>query len=571
MFFNYKGEPVELISCTEKEYELYRYKGRPKHAWVPRYENQSEVILTRVPEETIEPDSDSVDFSHWKTEPYEHQKSFLKFSEKHGQMLLLDQPGLGKTKQSLDLIANRILAGQIKKALIVVGVSGLQYNWLTEVKKHTDLVGYILGTRPVGKSGIQTKIGSGKDKVDDAKRINKMTAQVLITNIESLRNTSITDALKQQVQDGVIGMVVVDEVHRCRNPKAKQTEGLLELDTHYKLGLTGTPIVNSPLDLFAMMKWLKRTVPPKTYFEAKYCIKGGFENKQVVGFKNLEDLSFDFDKWTLRRTKKECLDLPDKTVQTLYVDLLPEQARLYKEIQKDLRERVSEIMVSASPMGQLVGLKKATSCPPRVLDASPMDPLSAGFPQLSQATSCLPKVFNAYPPEACAKLEALLNIVEEVTSSGQKVVIFCYQVFTIDYLDWALRKHGYNPALIYGAISNEIRNSNEQAFQTIPECNIILGNYQTMGTGLNLTAGSTIVEYELPWTAADEEQAQDRCHRIGQFNPVNVIRLVTRNTYDEINEGIVDGKYQLSETITESGRRHEQELVKKILNTTVGV
>ena len=539
MFFDYKGEPVELIGKTTREYELYRYKGRPKHAWVPRYENQSEVTLTPIPEEVIEPDADKVNFTTWKTEPYEHQKAFLKFSESHAQMLLLDQPGLGKTKQSLDLIANRILAGQIRKALIIVGVSGLQYNWQNEVKKHTDLVGYILGTRPVGKSGLQTKIGSGKDKVDDVNRLKKMAAQVIITNIESLRNAAIVEALKQQVQDGIIGMVVVDEVHKCKNPKAKQTEGLLELDTHYKLGLTGTPIVNSPLDLYAMMKWLNRTVPPKTYFEAKYCIKGGFEDREVIGYKNLDDLAFDFNCWTLRRTKAECLDLPEKTVQTYYVDLLPEQKKLYKEIQKDLRERSAEIMAAASPMGQLVGLKKATSCPPRVMET--------------------------FPPEACAKLESLLDIVEEVIASGQKIVIFCYHVFTIEYLNWALRKHGYNPALIYGAISNEVREANEHAFQTIPECNIILGNYQTMGTGINLTASSTIVEYELPWTAADEEQAQDRCHRIGQFNPVNIIRLVTRGTYDVVNEEIVDGKYELSETITESGRKREQDIVNKIL------
>ena len=540
MFFDYKGEPVEIIGMTTREYELYRYKGRPKHAWVPRYENQIEVILTPVAEEVIEPDADSVSFTTWKTEPYEHQKEFLRFSESHAQMLLLDQPGLGKTKQSLDLIANRILAGQIHKALIIVGVSGLQYNWQNEVKKHTDLVGYILGTRPVGKSGLQTKIGSGRDKVDDVHRLKKMAAQVIITNIESLRNAVIVEALKQQVQDGVIGMVVVDEVHKCKNPKAKQTEGLLELDTHYKLGLTGTPIVNSPLDLYAMMKWLNRTVPPKTYFEAKYCIKGGFEDREVIGYKNLDDLAFDFHCWTLRRTKKECLDLPEKTVQTYYVDLLPEQKKLYKEIQKDLRERSAEIMAAASPMGQLVGLKKATGCPPRVMES--------------------------FPPEACAKLESLLDIVEEVIASGQKIVIFCYHVFTIEYLNWALRKHGYNPALIYGAISNEVREANEHAFQTIPECNIILGNYQTMGTGINLTASSTIVEYELPWTAADEEQAQDRCHRIGQFNPVNVIRLVTRGTYDVVNEEIVDGKYELSETITESSKKVQQAIVNRVLN-----
>lgn len=540
MYFMYKDEPVDLLTVTRNEYELYRFKGRPKHAWMPRYENGQEILLTQVKEDVIEPDADSVSFDYWKTTPYEHQKAFLKYSEKHAKMLLLDQPGLGKTKQSLDLIANRIRANQIQKALIIVGVASLQYNWLAEVKKHTDLTGYILGTRAVGKSGIRTKIGSGRDKLDDVTRLKKMNAQVLITNIETLRGDAIVDALIAQIKDGVLGMIVVDEVHRCKNPKAKQTKGLLSLNPHYKLGLTGTPIVNSPLDLFSMMQWMDRTVPPKTYFETKYCLKGGFQNKEIVGFHNLEDLNVDFDCWSLRRTKQECLDLPEKTVQTIHFDMLPEQQKLYKEIQKDLRERSAEILASASPMGELVGLKKATGCPPRVMES--------------------------FPPEACAKLEALLDIVDEVISSGQKIVIFCYHVFTIEYLNWALRKHKYNPALVYGAISNEVREANVKAFQTIPECNIILGNYQTMGTGINLTASSTIVEYELPWTAADEEQAQDRCHRIGQFNPVNIIRLVTNNTYDAINEQIVDDKERLAESIIGNVKQNEKKIASMILD-----
>lgn len=540
MFYTYKGEPVEVLGKTAREYELYRYKGRPKHAWVPRFENQQEIPLIPVMEDIIEKDAEHLDFSLWKTKPYQHQCDFLRYSQSHAQMLLLDEPGLGKTKQALDLIANRIKAGQIKKALIVVGVSSLQYNWLNEVKKHTDLQGYILGTRAVGKSGLRTKIGSGKDKVDDVNRMAKMNAQVLITNIETLRNDAIITAFTSQINDKILGMIVVDEVHKCKNPKAKQTEGLLALDTHYKLGLTGTPIVNSPVDLFAMMKWLGRTVPPKTYFEAKYCIKGGFQDKQIIGFKNTEDLSKDLSCWSLRRTKDECLDLPEKTVQTIRFDMFPEQAKLYKEVQKDLRERSAEILASASPMGQLVGLKKVTSCPPRVLET--------------------------YPPEACAKLEALLDIVEEVTQAGKKMVIFCYHVFTLEYLDWVLRKHKYNPALIYGAIDNYVREANVRAFQTIPECNIILGNYQTLGTGFNLTASSTIVEYELPWTAADETQAQDRCHRIGQHHPVNVIRLVTNHTYDAVNEEIVDSKETLAASIIETDKTYQQQLVSRILN-----
>jgi SNF2 family DNA or RNA helicase len=143
----------------------------------------------------------------------------------------------------------------------------------------------------------------------------------------------------------------------------------------------------------------------------------------------------------------------------------------------------------------------------------------------------------------------LLDILEERISCGEKVVIFTYHVFTLEYLNWILNNHGYRPALVYGNLSQEQREVNINAFQNIPECKVILGNYQTMGTGINLTASSTVVEYELPWTAVDETQAQDRCHRIGQFNPVSVIRLVTNNTTDEMNERIVDGKAELSENI----------------------
>lgn len=540
MYYLYNNEPVEVLHITSREYELYRYKGRPKRAWVPRFENQVEIPLVPQMEDVIEPDSEGLDFSYWKTDPYEHQKAFLRYSEKHARMLLLDEPGLGKTKQSLDLIANRIRANQIQKALIIVGVSSLQYNWLAEVKKHTDLQGYILGTRAVGKSGLRTKIGSGKDKLDDVNRIKTMRAQVYITNIETLRNDKIVEALRVQVRDGILEMVVVDEVHRCKNTKAKQTKGLLELDTHYKVGLTGTPIVNSPLDLFAMMLWLKRTVPPKTYFEEKYCIKGGYQGKETVGYRNLEDLSRDLSSWTLRRTKAECLDLPEKTVQDIHFKLLPAQKSLYDEIRRDLRLRMPEIMASPTPMGELVGLKKATGCPPTVLET--------------------------FPPEACAKWETLLDIVEEITQAGQKLVIFCFHVFTLEYLNWALRKHGYNPALVYGAISPEIRDQNVQAFNTIPECNIILGNYQTLGTGFNLTASSTIVEYELPWTAADETQAQDRCHRIGQHHPVNVIRLITDETVDAAGLELVSGKYELSEAILEQDIARQRKLVELVMN-----
>lgn len=538
MFYLYKDEPVECLNITSHEYDLYFYKSSPKHRWVPRYENQKEILLIPQTEENLNLEASSYKYNTFKTEPFNHQKEFLEYAKLHDKMLLLDEPGLGKTKQSLDLIVNRIQNNQIQRALIVCGVSSLQYNWLNEVKKHTNLGGYIIGTRAVGKSGLQTRIGSGSDKVADIKRITRIPAQVFIINIEALRNTTIVAELEACIKNNLIQQIVFDELHRCKNHKAKQTEGLLRLNPRYKLGLTGTPIINSPMDLYPMMKWLGRTVPPMSYFKTKYCILGGFQNKEIVGYRNTEELSRDIQAWSLRRTKKECLDLPEKTIDTIRVELLPSQISLYKEVQKDLRERREEIMASASPMGQMIGLRKATSCPNMVL--------------------------AEYPIEACAKLELLLDMVDQITSSGQKVVIFTWFVFTLEYLNYVLHQHGYNPALVYGALDQETRDQNVQAFQTIPDCNIILGNYATMGTGINLTASSHIIEYELPWTAADEEQAQDRCHRIGQYNPVNITRLITKHTIDEINEKIVDNKAALSAAVL--SKENQRSLVDMVLN-----
>ncbi len=539
MFYFYNGEPVEWLSKSARQYELYFYKSSPKHRWVPRYDDtKKEIQLIMQKEENLNPDADSYCYNKYKTDPYEHQKAFLDYARSHDKMLLLDEPGLGKTKQSLDLIVNRIESGQIKRALIICGVSSLQYNWLAEVHKHTDLKGYILGTRAVGKSGIKTKIGSGKDKVADINRLDKIPAEIFIINIEALRSEEISDALANCCKKNIIQQIVIDELHRCKNNKAKQTEGLLKLNPQYKLGLTGTPVINSPLDLYPMMKWMGRTVPPMSYFRTKYCIMGGFQDKQIVGYKNTDELGVDLQEWSLRRTKKECLDLPEKTVETVRIDLLPEQLKLYKEVQKDLRERREDIQASVSPMGQLVGLRKAVDCPPLVLES-----------------------FSA---DCCAKLEILLDMLEQLIGSGQKVVIFTWFIFTLKYLDTMLRRHGYNPALIYGDLDAEVRDQNVRAFQENDKCNIILGNYQTMGTGLTLTASSHIIEYELPWTAADEEQAQDRCHRIGQYNPVNVTRLITNNTIDEVNERIIDGKAVLSADIM--SKASQKQLVNMILD-----
>lgn len=476
-------------------------------------------------------------YDFWITEPFKHQKEFLKWAEVHDNLLLRDEPGLGKTKQTLDLIMNRRKCGQIKRALIVCGVGGLQYNWLREVSKHTDLKGYILGTRPANKLGTKTKIGSNVDKIADLK---SSRADILICNIEFLRNEEAVHQLQLMIARQDIGMVAVDECHKCKNQKAAQTKGLFGLHPPYKMGLTGTPIVNNPLDIYGLSVWLRQERRSLSKFKEDYAIMGGFKNKEIVGWKNLPELGRRIDLWSLRRVKEQCVDLPPKMITDVHIQMTPEQESLYKEVLKDIRDRKEEILTSPDPTSRFIGLRHVTGAPVEVLPD--------------------------FDPEKCSKAVELLRRVQEALDNNRKVVIMVWYVSTLKFLNKLLYSYNIHPALIYGEMSLEMRNTNEQAFQNIDDCKVILGNYQTMGTGIELTAASVLIEYEQPWTAADEIQGQDRCHRIGQSKSLTVLRLITDNTVDERVNELITIKSDIVEEVNEKKRK--KDFIEKILNDT---
>lgn len=543
LFKNKNGEHVvEIIQESDKFYTLrvIREDGAYEECRAKK-----DAPLIPIPEV----EGEAPVFDYWVTTPYQHQIDFLKYAETHRNFLLRDKPGLGKTKQALDLIMNRKRCGQIKRALIVCCIGGLQYNWQREVKKHTDLRGYILGTRPVRKNSLTTCIGSTKDKLYDLKTV---TADILICNIEALRNKELVSQLQLMIGRGDIGQIVVDEVHKCKNGKAAQTAGLFSLHPDYKMGLTGTPFINSPLDIYALSVWMGHERRPMSRFKADYCIMGGFKNKDVVGYQNLGHLAKQLDTWSLMRTKEQCLDLPSKIFKTSVVDMVPTQKSLYREVLKDIRDRVEDIMALPTPMGRFVGLRKATGCPIEVLDT--------------------------FVPEECAKFQELLRIIQLATDNNQKVVVYTWHVFTLQYLNTLLCRNGIQPAVIFGQMSLEARNMNEQAFQLNPDCKVILGNYQTMGTGIELTAAEYVVEYEQPWTAADEDQAIDRSHRIGQTKTLTCIKLISLNSVDERVDDIIELKRNLAMELETSDNgvvdveidsEKLAEIVRKTLNTPI--
>ena len=215
----------------------------------------------------------------YKTEPFEHQVESFDYAKDHPCFLLGDEQGLGKTKQAIDIAVSR--KHEFSHCLIVCCVSGLKWNWAKEVEIHSNEQAHIIGSR-VNRKGNLTIDGVQK-RVEDLLLDHK--EYFLITNIETLRDKSFTSALKELTNTGEIGMVVVDEIHKCKNPTSQQGEALHSLNSFYKIGLTGTPLLNSPVDTYNILKWLGVERHSFSAFKERYCVLDNFG--QVTGYRNL--------------------------------------------------------------------------------------------------------------------------------------------------------------------------------------------------------------------------------------------------------------------------------------------
>jgi SNF2 family DNA or RNA helicase len=337
-------------------------------------------------------------------------------------------------------------------------------------------------------------------------------------------------------KDGTIGLVIIDEIHKAKNPTSQQGKAIHYLQSKYKIALTGTPVMNQAIDLYNVMKWLD--VENHTYYQFKnrYCVMGGYQNYQIVGYRNMDELRSRVEKFMLRRKKEEVLNLPPKIRQKEYVDMTAKQAQLYKEVQLFLADSLNDIELSTNPLAQLIRLRQVTSHPSIISEL-----------------------------EESAKFDRMEEIIEELTESGKKAVIFSNWESVTDIAKKRLSK--YNPAYITGSVVD--RQAEVEKFQNNPSCQVVIGTIGAMGTGLTLTAGSTVIFLDKAWNMANTEQAEDRCHRIGTTGTVNVITLICNGTIDEYIEDIIESKAELADALVDGNatfnKAKQMEIVREIL------
>ena len=279
----------------------------------------------------------------FKTKPYKHQIEGIKYGLDYDRWFLGDEQGLGKTKQAIDIAVARKLKYGYKHCLIVCGVNTLKWNWRNEIITHSNEAPWILGQKK-RRDGVMY-IGGMKDKLNDLKWLltNETSTYFLITNVESFRDETFAKTVKELCDKKIINMCVADEMHKMKNPSAQQTKGFLKCLPECRIGMTGTPLMNSPLDLYVILKWLGYESHAFYSFKNHYCIMGGYGGYEVIGYKNMDQLTEQVREIMLRRLKDDVLDLPEKVYVDEYVEMGNKQAEIYKEVEMDIKMKIEQV------------------------------------------------------------------------------------------------------------------------------------------------------------------------------------------------------------------------------------
>lgn len=468
------------------------------------------------------------------TKPYKHQMEGVIYGLEHESFLLGDDQGLGKTKEIIDLAMCRKQTDGLKHCLIICGINGNKYNWADEVKIHSREDSWILGTRFTKRPPIKMIEGSTKDKMED---LNNIPHQFFwITNIETLRGGSfkekqgkrtvmrfpIAEKIQELCDKGIIGMIAFDEAHKAKNPDSQQGKALLSIDCKGpKIPMSGTFVLNNPLDLYLPLRWSGFETHSFYAYKQHYCTMGGFGGKEIVGYKNLDELRSMVSKVMLRRVKGDVLDLPPKVHTIEWVDAYPEQKSLYKDVRDQVRDNIDKVKVHPDPLSEMLRLRQVT-----------------GYPGILSSTVT-----------KSAKMDRMEELVEEEVSVGGKAIIFSNWSEMTNVIRHKLKK--YNPAYITGEVGSVQRIEEKDRFQNDPNCKVMIGTIGALGTGFTLTAAQLVIFVDEPWNRGIKDQAEDRAHRIGTRGTVRIVTILTRDTVDEGVYNLVQKKGKMADLLVD--------------------
>jgi len=450
----------------------------------------------------------------FKTKPYNHQLQALEKSWAEKTYALFMEMGTGKSKVLVDNLAMLYDQAAIRGALIVAP-KGVYKNW-HDIELPVHLPDHIKHTKvlwePSNSKKKQLELDTLFDKKGDLK--------ILIMNVEAFSTKKGLDFahsfLNMLAGKALLG---IDESTTIKNPTAKRTKNILTLGNlaSYRRILTGSPVTKSPLDLYTQCMFLdKKHLGLDSYYSyrARYAhmVKRNFGGRQVQivdSYRRLDELAGKLDSFSYRVLKEDCLDLPPKVFTTRTVELSDEQKEQYVMMKKAaIAEHKGKLMSSATALTTLLRLHQIT-CGTFKADDGTVTPIKNN------------------------RITALMDCVEEIEG---KAIIWATYREDIKNIVAALKKtYGEASTVEYhGGVDATLRQDNIAQFQQVKgPTRFFVGNPQTGGYGITLTAANTVIYYSNNYDLEKRLQSEDRAHRIGQTGSVTYVDLVAEKTIDE--------------------------------------
>lgn len=441
---------------------------------------------------------------------------------------LLFEMGCGKTRTAIAIAGAAYNLGAVQRVLVVAPTSVVSV-WPKEIAEVADF-----------KVTCRALLGTKNQRLkmlDDLEKFPFKAMKVAVINYESTWREDVFEELQKFDAD----LIICDESQRIKTHDAKQSKAMHELgdQARYKLILSGTPVQNDAIDIWSQYRFLDKTIFGDNFykFRNRYAIMGGFNRKQIVGYKDLDGLIKKEHSIAFRITKEEAIDLPEQTFITRKIELDKKTAELYKQIKQS---SYAELM-----NGDTI---TATTVLTRLLR---LQQLAGGF--LVTDESEKPVLVNR------SKLDALSDIVQDYVIDGKKKLVifarFIPEVHEIQNVIAGLFKGtGMQQVAIYGAIKKEERGEIIRQFQEDPKTTIIVGQIDTLGVGVTLTAADTCVYYSKNFNYATFSQSLSRIHRIGQRNTCTYISLIAEKTVDENIEAALAKKEDMAKTVVDNWR-----------------
>ena len=451
----------------------------------------------------------------YKLKPFNHQLDALEAGWERDEFGYFMEMGTGKSKVLIDNMGMLFLTGQINFAL-VIAPKGVYRNWVAkEIPEHM--------SDDIPHRVIRWVSGPNKKQKEEMRSVQDPFdgLTIFVMNVEafsSLKGQKAGDWMARALGDH--GMIAIDESTTIKNHKAKRTKSLMKIAAQFKYRrlLTGSPVTKSPMDIFAQTEFLR---PGLLGYESYYAFQGRYAVtqrramgaqafQQIVGYKNLDELTVNIDRYSFRVLKKDCLDLPEKIYTVRYVTLTDEQAEMYSLLQEQamLLFEDGEMVSAPAVITQMLRIQQVMSGHLKTDDGE----------------------MKYFPSR---RMDALEEITQE--HDGKAIIWSRFRYDIIQITEMLNKKYGQGCAAAYfGDTSDEDRAAAVLNFQNPSHpLRFFVGNPATAGYGLTLTEANLVVYYANDFNLETRIQSEDRAHRIGQKNNVTYVDLISEGTLDE--------------------------------------